>query len=133
MALHSDYVDAHIPGAAFVDWTKDIAEVDSNGVPAQLLLPLDRLRTALEEKGVGLRKRVVVYDSGTHLFATRLWWALRLAEHGAVAVLDGGWARWLAEDRAVTADAPCPLKVTAGRHGWIYGVNGWVDRINIRM
>ena len=121
MALHSDYVDAHIPGAAFVDWTKDIAEVDSNGVPAQLLLPLDRLRTALEEKGVGLRKRVVVYDSGTHLFATRLWWALRLAGHGAVAVLDGGWARWLAEDRAVTADAPCPLKVNAGRHGWIYG------------
>lgn len=66
-ALFSDYVDAHIPGAAFVDWTKDIAETDANGVPAQLLQPLDRLRTALEEKGVGLRKRVVVYDSGTHV------------------------------------------------------------------
>ena len=47
----------------------------------------------------------------TQLFATRLWWALRLAGHGAVAVLDGGWARWLAEDRPITADAPCPLKV----------------------
>lgn len=26
-------------------------------------------------------------------------------------MLDGGYARWLVEDRPVTADAPCPLKI----------------------
>lgn len=109
-ALFGDYVDAHIPHAAFVDWTKDIAYTDEAGVPVQLL-PLDDLRTALESKGVGLRKRVVIYDGGNLLFATRLWWALRLAGHQAVAVLDGGYAKWLAEDREITADAPCPLKI----------------------
>ena len=67
VALQSDYVDGHIPGAVFVDWTREIAETDENGVPAQLLEPVDRLRTLFEEKGVGLRKRVVVYDSGTHV------------------------------------------------------------------
>eukprot|EP00624_Nannochloropsis_granulata_P006676 evm.model.NODE_5049_length_5772_cov_33.805092.2 len=109
-ALFGDYVDAHIPHAAFVDWTKDIAYTDDEGVPVQLL-ELDELRTTLESKGVGLRKRVVVYDGGNLLFATRLWWALRLAGHQAVAVLDGGYAKWLAEDRRITADAPCPLKI----------------------
>jgi len=108
-ALFGDYVDAHIPEAAFVDWTKDIAYTHE-AVPVQLL-PLDDLRTALESKGVGLRKRVVIYDGGNLLFATRLWWALRLAGHQAVAVLDGGYAKWLAEDRYITADAPCPLKI----------------------
>lgn len=67
VALHGDYVDAHIPHAVFVDWVHEIAEEDGNGVPAQLLQPLDRLRTLFEEKGVGLRKRVVVYDQGTHV------------------------------------------------------------------
>jgi thiosulfate/3-mercaptopyruvate sulfurtransferase len=109
-SLFGDYVDAHIPHAAFVDWTKDIACTDDAGVPVQLL-PLDDLRTTLESKGVGLRKRVVIYDGGNLLFATRLWWALRLAGHQAVAVLDGGYAKWLAEDREITADAPCPLKI----------------------
>lgn len=71
-ALQSDYADGHIPGAAFVSWTTDIAEKDANGVPAQLLQPIDRLRSAMEQKGVGLRKRVVVYDSGTHVRVTGL-------------------------------------------------------------
>jgi thiosulfate/3-mercaptopyruvate sulfurtransferase len=99
-----------IPGAAFVDWTKDIARTDEAGVKVQLL-PLEDFVPVMESKGVGLRKRVVVYDDGTHLFATRLWWALRLYGHSNVYVLDGGWRRWVAEDRPISVDAPCPLKV----------------------
>lgn len=110
IALKGDYVDAHIPNAAFVDWIEDIAYTDDAGVPVQIL-PLDDFRVCMESRGVGLRKRVVIYDNGNFLFATRLWWALRMAGHQAVAILDGGWNKWLAEDWPVTADAPCPLKI----------------------
>ena len=34
------------------------------------------------------------------MFASRLWWLLRWLGHDAVAVLDGGFAKWIAEGRA---------------------------------
>jgi thiosulfate/3-mercaptopyruvate sulfurtransferase len=42
--------------------------------------------------------------------AARLWWMLRWVGHDAVAVLDGGFAKWTAEGRPVTTDVP---RVTA--------------------
>ena len=39
------------------------------------------------------------------MWATRLWWVLRAAGFTEVAVLDGGFARWAAEGRAVEAGA----------------------------
>ena len=38
--------------------------------------------------------------------AARLWWTLRWIGHDAVAVLDGGYARWVEEERPVTAAVP---------------------------
>ncbi|CAM9564580.1 unnamed protein product, partial [Choristocarpus tenellus] len=111
--LKDDYIDAHIPGSVFVDWTEDIAEVGENDVPAQLC-SRDKFVEAMEEKGVGRcgeGEHVVVYDNGDMLFATRFWWAMRLYGHDQVSVLDGGWAKWQAESRAITPDVPCPLKV----------------------
>ncbi|CAM9639914.1 unnamed protein product [Ectocarpus fasciculatus] len=108
--MEADYLDAHIPGAVFVDWTKDIAHTDENGVPAQLT-DRESFVIAMEERGVGAAKRVVVYDNGDMLFATRFWWAMRRFGHDRVAVMDGGWAKWQAEERDITPDCPCPLKV----------------------
>jgi hypothetical protein len=78
-ALRGDFVDAHIPGAAFVDWTRDITDASSD-VPVQLA-SLDEFASAMEEKGVGTDKTVVCYDNGNMLFATRVWWALTRYGH----------------------------------------------------
>eukprot|EP00953_Heterococcus_sp_UTEX-ZZ885_P031551 16545-Heterococcus_DN1.PRE.2 len=106
--LHSDYLDAHIPGAVFVDWTKDIASTDENGVPAQLA-DRDTFLHAMEYRGISDTTRVIVYDNGNSLFATRFWWAMRYYGHDDVHILDGGWAKWLAEDRPVSSHVACPL------------------------
>jgi thiosulfate/3-mercaptopyruvate sulfurtransferase len=50
---------------------------------------------------------VAVDHTGGH-FATRLWWALRYYGHDRVAVLDGGFNRWQAEGRPLTADTTYP-------------------------
>mmetsp|Transcript_7887 Transcript_7887/g.12455 ORF Transcript_7887/g.12455 Transcript_7887/m.12455 type:complete len:402 (-) Transcript_7887:255-1460(-) len=112
--LYNDYLESHIPGAIYVDWTKDIAGPDAAGVPAQLL-PFEQFATAMEERGVGEGKRVAVYDGGRLIWATRLWWALRTYGFDAVGVLDGGWAKWAAEGRPTAggAEAPCPPKAHA--------------------
>lgn len=95
-----EYDQAHIPGAVFVDWTADITDPD-NPVPAQIALP-ERFKFAMEDRGIGDATDVVVVDHAGGHFATRLWWALNYYGHSAVAVLDGGMNKWLAEGRPVT-------------------------------
>ena len=64
-------------GVRLYNWCwQDIAEVDENGVPAQLS-DRDSFVAAMEERGIGGNRRVVVYDNGDMLFATRFWWAMR--------------------------------------------------------
>lgn len=105
-----EYEAGHIPGAVFVDWTKDITDPD-NAVKAQIAPPA-RFKAAMEAVGIGDQTDVVVVDHTGGHFATRLWWALRYYGHDRVAVLDGGFTTWQAEGRPLTSDAPATPDVT---------------------
>jgi thiosulfate/3-mercaptopyruvate sulfurtransferase len=99
-----DYVAAHVPGAVFVDWTRDIVDPD-DPVPAQVAPSVQFART-MGELGIGDETMVVAYDDYNHMFAGRLAWALRYYGHDAVRVLDGGWVRWVTEGRPTTRESP---------------------------
>jgi thiosulfate/3-mercaptopyruvate sulfurtransferase len=96
-----EYLAGHIPGASYVDWTRDIVDPD-DPVPAQVAPP-ERFARAMGERGIGDATRVVAVDHMGGQFATRLWWALTYYGHDAVSVLDGGWNRWVEEGRPVEA------------------------------
>ena len=102
-----EFAASHIPGAQFVDWTKDIVD-PADPVPAQLAPP-DRFAAAMSVRGVGDETFVVAVDHLGGQFATRLWWALRAMGHERVSVLDGGWNRWVSEDRPTTSTLTIPL------------------------
>jgi len=55
--------------------------------------------------GIASGVQVVAYDQDNGMYASRLWWMLRWLGHDAVAVLDGGFAKWTAEGRPTTAGA----------------------------
>jgi thiosulfate/3-mercaptopyruvate sulfurtransferase len=93
----ADYDAAHVPGAVFVDWTRDIVDPD-DPVPMQVARP-GPFTAKMQELGIGDETTVVAYDDYDHIFAGRLGWALRYYGHEAVVLLDGGWSRWLAEGR----------------------------------
>jgi thiosulfate/3-mercaptopyruvate sulfurtransferase len=100
-----DYATAHIPGAIYLDWTRDIVDPD-DPVPAQAA-PADQLAALLGARGIGDQHTVVVYDdSPTFQFATRLWWLLHLYGHDSVYVLDGGLPKWQREGRPLTTERP---------------------------
>lgn len=99
-----EFLAGHIPGAVFVDWTQDIVDRD-DPVPAQIAPPQAFAR-AMEQRGIGDDNLVIAVDHHGGQFATRLWWALRYYGHEAVAVLDGGFARWVAEGRPLEAGSP---------------------------
>ena len=65
----------------------------------------DAFAATLSRLGIGNDTRVVCYDAGPGAYAARLWWMLRWVGHDAVAVLDGGFAAWVAEGRPVTTSA----------------------------
>lgn len=92
-----EYLASHIPGAVYVDWTRDIVDVD-DPVPAQIAGP-EAFAEAMAAQGVGDQTHVVAVDHGGGQYATRLWWALNYYGHDRVSVLQGGWNRWRDEER----------------------------------
>ncbi len=106
LAAREEYDEAHIPGAVYVDWTSDITDPD-DPVSVQIAPP-ERFAETMSSLGVGDHTSVVVYDHAGGQFATRLWWALTYYGHDGVFVLDGGWGKWIAEDRPTTAEVPQP-------------------------
>ena len=94
-----EYKTSHIPGAVFVDWTIDIVDLD-NPVPAQIASP-EKFAEAMSARGIGPKTRVIAVDHMGGQFATRLWWDLKYYGHDLASVLDGGWNRWVSEERPI--------------------------------
>jgi thiosulfate/3-mercaptopyruvate sulfurtransferase len=97
------FLEGHIPGAHYFD-IDEIADTEA-GLPHMVPSPgrFARLAGAL---GIANTSRVVFYDQNGMMWATRGWWMLGLFGHDAVAVLDGGLAKWRAEDLLVASGPP---------------------------
>lgn len=94
-----DYLDGHIPGAVFASLDRDLSDLSRQaGGLGRHPLPLESAFNALLSRwGWQAGMQVVSYDVGSGaLAAARLWWLLRLVGVREVAVLDGGYAAWLA-------------------------------------
>jgi thiosulfate/3-mercaptopyruvate sulfurtransferase len=107
------YQHGHIPEAIHLDWYHDLSWTDARGV-RNLLLPPEPFAAAMQAAGIGDHTHVVAYAETDHSGAARLWWALRFYGHDQVAVLNGGWTRWVAAGLPVSTEAPrlSPKKFT---------------------
>jgi thiosulfate/3-mercaptopyruvate sulfurtransferase len=107
----TEFAAAHIPGAIPLDLATDLADL---GAPVRnTVAEPEQLAARLGAVGIGRAHEVVVYDRQAGYSAARVWWCLRYAGHDRVSVLDGGFARWQAEGRALASGsaaqhAPCP-------------------------
>jgi len=100
-----EYTVGHVPGAAYAHLDRDLsgAKTGTNGrhpLPDPLVLAETFGRLGIGDTGRN-PVQVAAYDQDNGSFASRLWWLARWLGHEAVAVLDGGFARWLAESRPV--------------------------------
>jgi thiosulfate/3-mercaptopyruvate sulfurtransferase len=97
----AEYEASHISGAMFVDVAHDLAAPRS-GINGRHPLPtVEAMAATFGRLGITDGIQVVVYDQEAGAFASRLWWMLRYLGHDAVAVLDGGFAKWTRERRPV--------------------------------
>lgn len=97
----STYEQAHIPGAVFADLLLEFADQESGRYFT--VLPSEAFARRAGALGIGEGTHVVVYDQGEDMWATRLWWNLRLEGFDEVSVLDGGFAAWQEADLPVAA------------------------------
>jgi thiosulfate/3-mercaptopyruvate sulfurtransferase len=106
---HEQYLAGHVPGAAYVDLERDLA--DPAGAGGRHPLPDDeRFAEAMRRCGVSSTRPVVVYDATAGAAAARAWWLLRYHGHPDVRLLDGGWQAWLAAGGdAATGEEQLPV------------------------
>ncbi len=96
------YLDAHLPGAIYAHLDEDLSGRIVPGRTGRHPLPdVDTFAQTLSGWGIGAGVQVVAYDDAGGAIAARLWWMLRWLGHEAVAVLDGGWPRWVEEGNPV--------------------------------
>jgi len=100
------YLTAHIPRAIYAHLDNDLSGLKTGSNGRHPLPDPSALVQTFMRLGIGSGMQVVVYDQDSGMFASRLWWLLRWMSHDAVAVLDGGFAKWTAERRPVEAAVP---------------------------
>lgn len=94
----AEYAAKHIPGAVYFD----IDLISDSSIPLPHMLPSpEQFARQMGDLGIGDGDRVVCYDGAGLFSAARAWWMLRVMGHTNVAVLDGGFPKWLAEKRPV--------------------------------
>ncbi|MGE5564512.1 MAG: 3-mercaptopyruvate sulfurtransferase [Bacillota bacterium] len=98
-----EYLAGHIPGARFLD----IDALSDRSNPAPHMLPgADEFAAAMERLGIGSADRIIVYDNSPLRTAARGWFMLRHFGARDVAILDGGFQRWVAEGRPTESGEP---------------------------
>lgn len=116
-----EYLQAHIPGAVFLDLQADLSAQHPQLV---FMMPAPNVIAAgLAACGVNQDSRVVLYNRGPSWWATRAWFMLEEIGFDGAAVLDGGFDKWVAEQRPVEAGSVTPsvgnLTARAGRNNFV--------------
>ena len=102
------YDEAHIPGAV---WLDNNAIRIANRPPTFLPTPAE-FEELMGRLGISNSTRVIAYDERGGIYATRLWWILNHYGHNNIALLDGGWTKWIADQRVTTTATPPVARAT---------------------
>ena len=105
------YDAGHIPGAVYL---QPDSIRDAKNAPT-FLPTAAAFESLMVRLGISNTTRVVVYDERGGIYAARLWWLLNAFGHTNVALLNGGWIKWTAEQRQNATATPTlpPVKFQA--------------------
>lgn len=93
-----------------VDFDRTATGVEVNGIKG-MLPDKETFEKIMGEAGITEKDTVVIYDEKTNLWASRIFWALKVYGHEDVKLLNGGLAAWKAAGYD-TGKATKPTKTT---------------------
>ena len=97
------YESGHIEGSLGWNWQTDLQNTLTRD-----LLTGDELADLLGRSGISNDTTIVLYGDNNNWFAAWAFWFLRMYGHEDVKLMNGGRAKWVAEGRPTTTDAPSP-------------------------
>jgi len=102
----SGWVAGHIPGAVLVPWKKVTTKRRIEGKKIKALVPdKKRFEKLMRKFGVNNDSALVITGKGKGVIytalATRLYWTLKYFGFDNVALLDGGTAQWIKDERKI--------------------------------
>lgn len=97
----ANYNLGHIPGAALIDWKKDI-----NDPIRRDILSRDACTELLQRSGVNNDTVLVLYGDYNNWFAAFAFWAFKYYGYKDVKLMNGGRKKWLDEEKPITKDIP---------------------------
>jgi len=95
------YETGHIPEAVKIDWVNDL-----NDPVVRDYINADTFAAICRKNGIGNDTTVVFYGDKSNWWACYAFWVFQLYGHADCRILDGGRAKWIAEDRARSTDVP---------------------------
>jgi thiosulfate/3-mercaptopyruvate sulfurtransferase len=95
------YDTGHIPGAVGWNWQLDLQQRPARDIPTKA-----EWEALLGRSGIKNDSHVVLYGDNNNWFAAFAYWLFKLYGHERVSLIDGGRAKWVAEGRELTTDAP---------------------------
>jgi len=103
-------IGGHIPGSVLVDAKKMRAERKYGDLNVKYMIPESaEFEKYVRNSGVVAGKPIVLVPVGTEVAdindALRMYWQFKVYGEDEIAVLDGGYAAWLLEGRAISKDA----------------------------
>lgn len=108
------YAAGHVPGAFFAAVDTDLSGPKGEGGGRHPLPTPEAWAAFLAAHGVTTETTIVAYDDVGGQYAARLWWMARWIGLGRVALLDGGFPKWVADGRPVTTEVPARPAVPSG-------------------
>ena len=104
------YEMGHIPGALKIDW-----HLDLNDALQRDYIGRAQFEALVRKLGIDRDTTVVFYGDKNNWWATYALWVFRLFGFASAKVLDGGRAKWEAEDREMTEEVRpvAPSRFTA--------------------
>jgi thiosulfate/3-mercaptopyruvate sulfurtransferase len=105
---------AHIPGAVLVDFLNIRTSREIDGRNVRRMLPEQKeFEQLMQSWGINREDAIVIVSLGVSnsdmTMATRLYWQIKYYGHDNVAILNGGMAQWLLEQKPATIEAHQPV------------------------
>lgn len=95
------YEVGHIPGAQKIDWHQDL-----NDPVVRDYVSREQFLTLLRERGIDESTLVVFYGDKSNWWAAYAFWVFQLFGFANARLIDGGRAKWEAENRPMTTERP---------------------------
>ena len=96
------YDIGHIPGAVGFNWQTQLQDQLTRDIVSK-----EAFEALLSAAGITPEHTVVLYGDHNNWFAAYAFWLFKVYGHGDVRLMDGGRARWLAEDESpLTPERP---------------------------